>query len=201
MKTKKTLWITLGSIGAVVVLLVISLIGSYNSMASSKNDVENAWSQVEVSYQRRADLIPNLVKVAQQASVREQDILTAALNARSKALSANVAPGDASALARSQAPVDSALSRLLALNESYPDLKSNQNWTALQSQLEGTENRVAVSRSDYNDAVRGYDNRIVRFPGNILAGMFGFQKASYFAAQQGAQDAPSVMFDNPSATK
>lgn len=182
------------SVGAVILLGVITIFSSYNSLSGSKNSVDKAWSQVEVAYQRRADLIPNLVAVAKEASVREQQILEAALEARANAFNTDVPEGDTSALDSSQAGVTSALSNLIAISESYPELKSNENWLDLQAQIEGTENRVSVSRSDYNDMVEKYNHKVVTLPSAIWAKMFGFEKVDYFSSDTGADKAPTITF-------
>lgn len=182
----------------VVFVLGFIILGSYNSLSRNKNSVDKAWSQVEVSYQRRSDLIPNLVTIAKEASVREQEILESALEARANALKSNVSEGDTTALDSSQSEVTSALSNLIAISESYPDLKSNENWVNLQSQIEGTENRVAVARADYNDAVEKYNRKVVTFPSSMFAKIFGFEKVDYFSSSDGSSDVPIITFSDNS---
>lgn len=187
---RKQAIITSVFIGAVVLVLTSIVFGSYNGLSGSKNTVDKAWSQVEVSYQRRADLIPNLVAVAKEASVREQEILESALEARSSALNNNVGTGDTDQLDANNSEVTGAIGKLIAISEAYPDLKSNANWLDLQSQLEGTENRIAVARADYNDVVETYNHKIVTLPSAMFAKMFGFEKVNYFASQSGAETPP-----------
>lgn len=191
---KKTAWIVLGVVAAIALIVGMSAVGTYNTLATGRTSVEKAWSDVETSYQRRADLIPSLVKIAQQASVREQEIIEGVVEARADALKANVPVGDTAALEAANAPVSESLGRLLAVVEAYPQVQSTQAFLDLQAQVEGTENRVNVARRDFNDAARDYNTRVVTFPSNIFAGMFGFSEASYFKAADGAEQAPDIDF-------
>jgi LemA protein len=186
-----------------IVLIVVAILGawmmtSYNGMVQSRNEVELQLDNLNSAYQRRADLIPNLVEVAKGAAQIERQTLEDVINARSRATSIQLTPemaNDPNAIAQFQAAqqnLGSALSRLLVTVEQYPDLKSQQNFTNLMVQLEGTENRINVSRNDYNGAVRDYNTRIQRFPGNIVAGLFGFDRYTGFQAAEGAENAPRV---------
>ncbi len=184
---------------AILVILVIFGVGAYNSMVSKDENVAKAWSNVENQYQRRSDLIPNLVNTVKGYATHEQETLEAVIAARSQATQVRVDPDNLTPEAlqqyqQAQAQVGSALSRLLAVAESYPDLKANQNFLELQAQLESTENRIAVERGRFNDAAQDYNQYIRRFPRNLFAGMFGFEKRPYFEAQQGAEVAPRVEF-------
>lgn len=173
----------------------VTALGSYNSLANGKNSVEKSWSDIDTAYQRRADLIPNLVAVAEKAAVSEKEILQGVIEARSKATSANIPVGDTEGLSESQGEVSSALSRLLAVTEAYPALQSNQNWLDLQAQIEGTENRIFTARRDYNDTAEKYNSKVVGIPSGVFAGVFGFEKESYFKADNGASTAPKITFD------
>jgi LemA protein len=161
--------------------------------------VQAAWSQVENVYQRRADLIPNLVATVKGYASHEQQTLEGVISARSKATQITVNPEDLTSeqmekFQKAQGELGSALGKLLAITENYPDLKANTNFLELQAQLEGTENRIAVERKKFNDAARVYNTTIRQFPKNIVAGMFGFEKKPYFEAAEGAQEAPKVEF-------
>lgn len=185
-----------------VILIGLSSCGTYNSLVTAEEGVEAAWAQVENVYQRRADLIPNLVETVKGAAEFEQETLTAVIEARAKAtqVQATVTSeviNDPEAFQKFQAAqgaLGSALSRLLVTVERYPDIKATQNFLALQSQLEGTENRIAVERRKYNEAAQGFNTTIRRFPASILAGMTGFSKKQYFQASDGADQAPQVEF-------
>lgn len=171
----------------------------YNTMVEKQEAVTAQWSQVENVYQRRADLIPNLVSTVKGYADFEQETLTAVIEARAKATSVNVDPSklDANSIQQFQAAQDglsSALSRLMVVVERYPDLKANQNFLELQSQLEGTENRIAVERRKYNETAQAYNTYIRKFPNNMIAGMFDFEKTEYFEADEGADTAPKVEF-------
>ena len=173
--------------------------GTYNNMVKMDEGVQAAWSQVENVYQRRADLIPNLVATVKGYAAHEQQTLEGVISARSKATQITVDPSSLTSeeLAKyqqAQGELGMALGKLLAISENYPDLKANTNFLELQSQLEGTENRIAVERKKFNDAARAYNTTIRQFPKNIVAGMFGFEKKPYFEAQEGAQQAPKVEF-------
>lgn len=171
----------------------------YNQLVVSDEYVQSMWAQVENVYQRRADLIPNLVSTVKGYAAHESETLESVVAARSKATQVTVDPSDLTpeALARyntAQGELSNALGRLLMIQESYPDLKANQNFLELQAQLEGTENRIATERMKFNDAVKSFNTGIRRFPDNIIASMFGFEKKGYFEAQEGAQTAPAVEF-------
>ena len=192
----------------VIVLIVVAavLLGAfvwvknvYNRMVVSDEYVQSLWSQVKNVYQRRADLIPNLVATVKGYAAHESETLEGVVAARAKATQVTVDPSDLTpeALAQFNAAQDelsSALGRLLMIQESYPDLKANQNFLDLQAQLEGTENRIATERKKFNEGVMSYNTAIRRFPDNIIASMFGFEKKGYFEAQAGADVAPVVEF-------
>lgn len=195
---KKSLWILL-----IVVILVVVIYsffsGTYNSMVEKGNEAQKAWANVESQYQRRADLIPNLVNTVKGYATHEQQTLEGVVEARSKATQTTIAfdqlnDQNLAKYQQSQGQVTQALGKLMAISESYPDLKANQNFLALQDDLSGTENRIAVARMDYNTAVQSYNTFIQKFPTNILAGMFGFTVKSLFAAEAGAEKAPTVQF-------
>lgn len=183
----------------VLAILVIWGVGRYNDIVTAQESVETAWSQVESQYQRRADLIPNLVETVKGYAAHESETLEGVMAARAKATQVVVDPTNATAeqLAQYQAAqgeLSNALGRLMAVAEAYPDLKANQNFMALQSQLEGTENRITVARNNFNEEARTYNTMIRRVPTNLIAGMFGFEKKAYFEAQPGAEQAPKVQF-------
>ena len=184
---------------AVAVLAVVWGITGYNGLVSMDEGVQTKWADVETQYQRRADLIPNLVNTVKGYATHESETLQAVVEARAKATSMNIDPSNMSAeqianFQKAQDGVSSALGRLLVTVEKYPDLKANENFRELQAQLEGTENRISVARRDYNEAARKYNTTLRSFPKNILAGMFGFEKKSYFEAQEGSEQAPAVQF-------
>jgi LemA protein len=171
----------------------------YNKMVDMEEQVASQWSQVENVYQRRADLIPNLVNTVKGYASHEQETLTSVIEARAKATSVNVNPDNLSAQSleqfnQAQEGLSSALNRLMVVVERYPDLKANQNFLDLQAQLEGTENRIAVERRKFNEVTQVYNAYIRKFPQLIYAGWFGFEKKDYFEAQQGAGQAPEVQF-------
>ena len=183
-------------IAAVVAFYGVSI---YNSLATASQEVANAWSNVETQYQRRNDLIPNLVNTVKGYATHEQQTLEGVIAARAAATSvvvdgANMSEEQFAQYADAQSKVTSALGRLIAVAESYPELKANQNFLELQSQLEGTENRIAVERQRYNEIVKSYNQQVVTFPNNLLAGIFGFKTKAFFSAQQGADVAPVVAF-------
>ena len=192
------------AIGAVVLLavgmLVIWGIGSYNNMVSLDQSVIQSWSQVENQYQRRADLIPNLVNTVKGYADFEKEVLTKVTEARSKVSQFNITPellNDPQAFAKFQSlqgELSGALSRLLVTVENYPQLKANENFLQLQAQLEGTENRISVERKKFNEVVQQYNTTIKRFPASLMAGMFGFGEKQYFKAIQGADTPPKVEF-------
>lgn len=184
---------------AVAVLPLLMSSCGYNKMVSLQEEVTGQWANVETAYQRRADLIPNLVATVKGYADFERETLEAVVNARAKATSTNIDASklDAAALQQFQAnqgELSSALSRLMVVVEKYPDLKANQNFLELQSQLEGTENRISVERRRFNDLVRDYNTYIKKFPNNLIAGMFSFESKAYFEAEAGAQKAPEVAF-------
>ena len=184
---------------AVAALVAVWGISSYNGLVSMDEGVQNKWADVETQYQRRADLIPNLVNTVKGYAAHESETLQAVVEARAKATSMNIDPSNMSAeqianFQKAQDGVSSALSRLLVTVEKYPDLKANENFKELQVQLEGTENRISVARRDYNESARKYNTTLRSFPKNILAGMFGFEKKAYFEAQEGSEQAPTVQF-------
>ncbi len=190
---KKSTWIIIG----VVAVIVLWAISGYNGMVSQEETVDTAWSQVENQYQRRADLIPNLVNVVKGYAKHEQSTLEGVIEARSKATSIQVDVNDAESLAQyqqAQGELSQALGRLMAVAEAYPDLKANENFLQLQSQLEGTENRIATERMRFNETAKEYNVTIRRFPNNIIAGIFGFKTKAYFEADEAAKSAPKVEF-------
>ena len=171
----------------------------YNSMVQLDEQVTSQWGQVENVYQRRADLIPNIVASVKGAAKFEQETLTQVIEARAKATSVQVDPTKLTPEAiqqfqASQSQLSSALGRLMVVVEKYPELKANQNFLELQSQLEGTENRISVERMKFNEVTQQYNTKIRSFPNNITAGMFGFEKKGYFQAEAGANKAPKVEF-------
>ena len=183
----------------ILVLVVLWAIGGYNGMGKMDEQGQNSWANVETQYQRRADLIPNLVSTVKGYAKHEQQTLEEVVKARSEATqlkvdAENLTPEKLAAFQKAQSGVSSALGRLLAVAENYPDLKANQNFLELQSQLEGTENRITVARKDFNDTAKSYNQAIRQFPKNILAGLFGFEKKSYFEAEAGSEKAPKVEF-------
>lgn len=194
--------------GSIALLIIILLIGfggcagcnTYNSLVTQDENVENAWGNVQTQYQRRADLIPNLVNTVKGAADFEQETLESVTNARANATSINLTADDLSDPARMQAfqqaqsQLTGALSRLLAVSENYPQLRATEAFRDLQAQLEGTENRITVARRDYNNAVQSFNTAVRRFPSNIFAGMFGFERRAPFEADPGSEQAPTVQF-------
>lgn len=196
---KKPVIITLAVIAAIVVAVALWAVAGYNSLVNADEAVSTAWSNVENQYQRRADLIPNLVNTVKGYAAHEKETLDAVVSARTRATQVtvdadNMTPEKLAEYQKAQGEVGAALSRLIAISESYPDLKANQNFLELQAQLEGTENRISVERRNFNEAAKNYNASIRRFPNNLLAGMFGFEKRPYFEAQEGAEKAPEVNF-------
>ena len=190
---KKWIWI-----GAVAVV-VIFFYATYNGFVNKEEGLKGAWADVETQYQRRADLIPNLVSTVKGYAAHETQTLNEVTEARARATSINLSADDLTPerLAQfqwAQAEVRSALGRLIAVSESYPDLKANQNFLELQAQLEGTENRIAVARKDFNAAAQQYNVSVRRFPANLVARMFGFGQKPYFESAEGAAAAPQVTF-------
>lgn len=189
-------------IGVLVLALLVFygfIKSTYNGFVVAEEGVSKAWADVESTYQRRMDLIPNLVESVKGYASHEKEVFTSVTNARSKVGTLKISSDDLSPEAirrfqQAQQGLSGALSRLLAVSERYPNLKANANFLDLQSQLEGTENRINVARTRFNDAARVYNTRIRSFPGNVLAGMFGFEKKPYFKADEGASEAPKVKF-------
>lgn len=184
---------------AVVLVLFFWIKGTCNGMVTMDEGVKTAWSQVENVYQRRADLIPNLVATVKGYAEHESATLEGVVEARSKATGVNVDPENLTPeklaeFQQAQGELSAALGRLLVIQENYPDLKANANFMALQQQLEGSENRIAVERRKFNDAARAYNTAIRKFPSNIIAGMFGFGSKPYFEADESASQAPKVEF-------
>ena len=198
----------LAVIGVVVLIVVIMAAGSYNYLVKRSQAADSQWAQVQNVYQRRADLIPNLVATVSGAANFEKSTLTQVTEARASVgqikIDPNSAPNDPQKLAefdRAQGQLSSALSRLLVVVERYPELKATANFRDLQAQLEGTENRIAVARRDFNEAVREYNTAIKSFPPVLYAGFFGFREKPYFAASPGAETPPKVSFDFNSPTQ
>jgi LemA protein len=193
------------NLSLIVVLFAILLLGGcgcsgYNKMIGMDENVKNKWNNVQSEYQRRADLIPNLVNTVKGAANFEQETLTQVVEARAKATSIQLSadqltPENMAKFQEAQTQLSGALSRLLVAVERYPDLKANQNFRDLQAQLEGTENRIKVARNDYNAAVQEYNTTVRSFPNNILAGIFGFKSKEGFKAEAGAEKAPTVDFE------
>src|SRR2546423_436576 len=184
------------------IVCALALMGSYNRLVTSQQAVDSQWAQVQNVYQRRSDLIPNLVNTVQGAANFEKSTLTEVTNARASVgrvqLDPNKAPTDAKQLEEFQAAqgqLSNALSRLLVVAENYPQLRATQNFQTLQAQLEGTENRIAVERNKFNEVVQSYNTQVRSFPTNFIAGMFGFALRPYFTAQPGAEKAPTVNFN------
>ncbi|EKN10956.1 MULTISPECIES: LemA family protein [Parabacteroides] len=195
----KALWITI----AIIVVLLFAgyswVKGTYNTMVTQDEGVKTAWSQVENQYQRRMDLIPNLVNTVKGYATHEKETLEGVVSARAEATKTTIDPSNLNEesmkkFQAAQGELSSALSRLMVVLERYPDLKANQNFSELQAQLEGTENRISVERKRFNETAQSYNTYIRSFPTNILAGMFGFQPKAYFSAESGAEKAPKVEF-------
>ena len=190
---KKWIWI------GVVAVVAIFFYATYNGFVNREEGLKSAWSNVETQYQRRADLIPNLVNTVKGYAAHETQTLNEVTEARARATSINLSADDLTPerlaqFQRAQAEVRSALGRLIAVSESYPDLKANQNFLELQAQLEGTENRIAVARKDFNAAAQQYNVSVRRFPANLVARMFGFGQKPYFESAEGTDAAPEVKF-------
>ena len=195
---KKTLLVV-----GIILLVLVGIIGwgvnVYNGLVSMDEGVNNAWANVETQYQRRADLIPNLVNTVKGYATHERETLEGVTAARSKATQitvdpANLTPEKMAEYQQAQGEISAALGKLLAITENYPDLKANQNFQELQAQLEGTENRITVARKNFNDIARTFNTAIRKFPKNIIANMSGFEKRAYFEAAAGAEKAPGVEF-------
>jgi len=195
---KKT-WIILAVVAVLMILTYTSVKNSYNNLIALREGVASQWGQVENVYQRRSDLIPNLVNTVKGYADFEKETLTQVIEARAKATQITVDPSklDAQAIQnfqQAQSGVSSALGRLMVVVEKYPDLKANQNFLDLQAQLEGTENRITVERQKFNTVTQSYNTAISSFPMNFFSGMFGFEKKPYFEAEKGAEKAPEVKF-------
>ena len=190
-------WIVTGVIVLVVIIFLLSIIGMYNGLVSSDETVDEKWANVQTAYQRRADLIPNLVETVKGYRDYEQATLTEITKLRSEAGQAKVNIDSATTPAQLQAgmgSVDSVLSRLMVIVERYPDLKASANFLSLQDELAGTENRIKVERDIFNKAVKNYNVKVRKFPSNIIAGMFGFEKKEMFEADEGTDKAVDVEF-------
>ena len=184
---------------AVVAVIVIWAVSMYNGLVTMDESVNSQWANVETQYQRRADLIPNLVNTVKGYASHEKETLEGVVEARSKATQMQVnandlTPEKLAEYQKAQGAVTSALGKLLAITENYPDLKANQNFLELQAQLEGTENRINVARTNFNNAAQAYNTAIRRFPKSLFASMFGFDKHAYFEAAEGTETAPTVSF-------
>lgn len=193
------------SLVVAIVLIGLGLIlfaggcSSYNGFVDAEENVENAWSKVQSAYQRRADLIPNLVNTVKGVAEFEQKTLTDVVNARSRATNvtidpSNVTPEQLEKFQEAQSGLSQSLGRLLLISENYPELKASANFRELQTQLESTENRIKVERDRYNDVVTSFNKKVRRFPGTVFAGMFGFSEKAQFQADESAQQAPKVEF-------
>ena len=198
MKLSKGLITLLVVLGAVLLVFLWAK-NSYNSMVTKEEGVTSAWAQVENVYQRRADLIPNLVATVKGYAAHEQETLEGVVNARAKATQTTIDPSNLTEesmkqFQAAQGELGSALQRLMVVVERYPDLKANQNFLELQAQLEGSENRITVERQKFNETARAYNTYIRQFPKNILSGIFGFERKAYFEAAEGAETAPKVEF-------
>jgi len=199
MNAQQKKWLIIGAVIVLILFIFSGIKSSYNTMALMEEQVTSSWSQVENVYQRRADLIPNLVNTVKGYASHEKETLEGVVEARAKATSTTIDANnmDAASLQKFQEAQDglsSALSRLMVVVEQYPDLKANQNFLDLQAQLEGTENRITVERKKFNESVQGYNSFIRLFPKNIYAKIFGFEKKDYFKAIQGSEKAPEVKF-------
>ena len=187
---RKGLWVTLAIVVIVLIALISMLAGSYNKMVGMRTEVESAFATIDVQLQRRNDLIPNLLATVKGYAQHEEDVIKAVADARANYAGA----GSVEEKQQADTELSGALSRLLMVVEQYPDLKADQQFTALSDELAGTENRIAVARKDYNDRARDYNKTIRMFPKNILASLFGFEEESYFEAEAGAKDVPKVDF-------
>lgn len=198
MKIKRS-WIVLAVIIVIALVIYGSIKNTYNKMVQMEQNVEAQWSNVENVYQRRADLIPNLVNTVKGYAEHEQETFQKVIEARSKATSTNInaenlSPEKLQQFQQNQSALSSALSRLMVVVERYPNLKANQNFRDLQAQLEGTENRISVERRKFNEAARSYNTYINQFPQKIYSNIFDFDEKAYFEAQEGAEEAPNVEF-------
>lgn len=192
--------IILAIVGGIILLIILPFIGMYNGLVGKDEKAAESWAQVQNVYQRRADLVPQLVATVKGAADFEKSTLTEVVNARANATSVKVDPANATpeqlkAFQAAQDQLSSSLSRLLVTIERYPELKATKNFQDLQAQLEGTENRIAVERKKFNETVQDYNKAIRVFPRNIVASMFGFEKRAYFEATPGAEKAPEIEFN------
>jgi LemA protein len=195
-----------GALALIVIVIIVAFGGcvgcsTYNGLVSEDESVNEAWGNVQTQYQRRSDLIPNLVNTVKGAADFESETLEAVTNARARATSVNInasdlSPENLAAFQAAQRDLSGALGRLLAVAENYPQLRATEAFRDLQVQLEGTENRINVARTRYNESVAGYNRSVRQFPGAIFAGLFGFQPKGSFEADEGAQNAPTVDFNN-----
>jgi LemA protein len=193
-------WLIPGIIIGIIVLIVAVLVSGYNGLVGQRENVNKSFADLQSQYQRRADLVPNLVSTVKGAANFEQETLTNVTEARARATSINIDPSTASPeqiaqYQQSQGELSQALGRLLAVTENYPELRAVAGFQDLQVQLEGTENRIAVARNDFNGVASGYNARIQTFPTNITAGIFGFDRFTYFEAEDGVENAPDVNFE------
>ena len=186
--------IVLLSVVGVLLLLVVACVSAYNGLVSKQENVSEKWGAVETVYQRRADLIPNLVATVKGYATHEQETFLLTVEARAKGVKLDPTTATPEQIAAWQSAQDDVLKAINLVVEAYPELKANQNFLQFQSQFEGTENRIAVERQRYNEAVKEYNVAVRRFPTNIIASMFGFEKSTMFEAQQGAEVAPVVQF-------
>lgn len=189
---KKSTIITIAVIAVILLIVLVGVIGPYNSLVRQRETVQEKFSAIETQLQRRSDLIPNLVNTVKGFNIQEQEIINSVTDARAQLAGATTS--EETIAANNQ--LDSALSRLLVVVENYPELKSDANFRQLMDELSGTENRIAVARQDYNEAVRTYNTKISTFPSSIVAGIFNFEKEPYFEAQEGTDEAPTVDFGN-----
>ena len=196
---RRSIWKSLGRYLAIVAIILVWGVTSYNSLVSQDEKVNTEWANVQTQYQRRADLIPNLVSTVKGYAQHEQNTLQEVVAARAKATQITIDPTDLSEKAiqqyqTAQGQLSQALGKLLMIQEQYPDLKANQNFLELQAQLEGTENRIATERMKFNETAQKYNTMVRSFPKNIIASMFGFEKKGYFQSKEGADTAPVVEF-------
>lgn len=195
----KAVWIVLIVFVGFIAITVMSVVGKYNTLVNKQESVEAEWAQVENVYQRRADLIPNLVNTVKGYASHEKGTLEAVINARASATQTKIDPSNMTQeqlnqFQQNQGGLSQALGKLMMIQEAYPDLKANENFKELQAQLEGTENRIAVERRNFNIKAKDYNTYLRKFPTNIIAGMFSFDKYPYFQAEEGANNVPTVQF-------
>ena len=187
---KKGLGIILGIVLLLVLIVVFAVVGKYNNLVTLKENVDNAYANIDTQLERRADLIPNLVNTVKGYMNHEEKVISDVTTARENLLKAN----NAKELSEANSKLDTALNALMVVVENYPDLKANTNFISLQDELAGTENRIAVARKDYNDTVKNYNGTIKKFPTNIIAGMFNFNEKAYFEVSENKKDVPEVEF-------